>query len=70
MMKLADMRDLGSRAARRWGSNPHARTIPQISERIAPRCARFGIPTFFVNQYFRDEQNSDLLAKAHCILRC
>ena len=26
MMKLADMRDLGSRAARRWGSSPHART--------------------------------------------
>ena len=26
MMKLADMRDLGSRAAWRWGSSPHART--------------------------------------------
>ena len=26
MMELADMRDLGSRAAMRWGSNPHART--------------------------------------------
>ena len=26
MMKLADMRDLGSRAAMRWGSSPHART--------------------------------------------
>ena len=26
MMKLADMRDLGSRALRRWGSSPHART--------------------------------------------
>ncbi len=27
MMELADMRDLGSRAFRRWGSSPHARTI-------------------------------------------
>ncbi len=26
MMKLVDMRDLGSRAAMRWGSSPHART--------------------------------------------
>ena len=26
MMKLADMRDLGSRALWRWGSSPHART--------------------------------------------
>ena len=26
MMELADMRDLGSRAATRWGSNPHTRT--------------------------------------------
>src|SRR5699024_9537361 len=26
MMELADMRDLGSRASRRWGSSPHART--------------------------------------------
>ena len=26
MMELADMRDLGSRAAMRWGSSPHART--------------------------------------------
>ena len=25
-MELADMRDLGSRAAMRWGSSPHART--------------------------------------------
>ena len=27
MMELVDMRDLGSRASRRWGSSPHARTI-------------------------------------------
>ena len=27
MMKLVDMRDLGSRAAMRWGSSPHTRTI-------------------------------------------
>ena len=27
MMELVDMRDLGSRAAMRWGSSPHARTI-------------------------------------------
>jgi hypothetical protein len=26
MMELVDMRDLGSRASRRWGSSPHART--------------------------------------------
>ena len=26
MMKLVDMRDLGSRAAMRWGSSPHTRT--------------------------------------------
>ena len=26
MMELADMQDLGSCAAMRWGSNPHART--------------------------------------------
>ena len=25
-MELADMQDLGSCAAMRWGSNPHART--------------------------------------------
>ena len=30
MMKLADMRDLGSRAAMRWGSSPHARTSSEI----------------------------------------
>ena len=26
MMELVDMRDLGSRVERRWGSSPHART--------------------------------------------
>ena len=26
MMELVDMRDLGSRAVRRWGSTPHTRT--------------------------------------------
>ena len=36
MMELADMRDLGSRAAMRWGSNPHARTI----KRVRKRCTR------------------------------
>ena len=30
MMKLVDMRDLGSRAAMRWGSSPHARTSSEI----------------------------------------
>ena len=25
-MELVDMRDLGSRVERRWGSSPHART--------------------------------------------
>lgn len=29
MMKLVDMRDLGSRAAMRWGSSPHTRTIEE-----------------------------------------
>ena len=31
MMELVDMRDLGSRAAMRWGSSPHARTKNQVS---------------------------------------
>ena len=35
MMELADMRDLGSRAAMRWGSSPHARTT---SEQTALHC--------------------------------
>lgn len=41
MMKLADMRDLGSRAARRWGSSPHARTKmndPTQSEQVDETC--------------------------------
>ena len=29
MMELVDMRDLGSRAFRRWGSSPHARTTSE-----------------------------------------
>ena len=29
-MELVDMRDLGSRASRRWGSSPHARTSSEI----------------------------------------
>ena len=40
-MKLADMRDLGSRAARRWGSSPHARTKmndPTQSEQVDETC--------------------------------
>lgn len=41
MMKLADMRDLGSRAVRRWGSSPHARTKmndPTQSEQVDETC--------------------------------
>ena len=41
MMKLADMRDLGSRAVRRWGSSPHARTKmndPTQSEQVNETC--------------------------------
>ena len=41
MMKLADMRDLGSRAVRRWGSSPHARTRmndPTQSEQVDETC--------------------------------
>ena len=30
MMELVDMRDLGSRAAMRWGSSPHTRTNIKI----------------------------------------
>ena len=30
MMELADMQDLGSCAAMRWGSNPHARTMAPV----------------------------------------
>lgn len=40
-MKLADMRDLGSRAVRRWGSSPHARTKmndPTQSEQVDETC--------------------------------
>ena len=31
MMELVDMRDLGSRVERRWGSSPHARTNKKVS---------------------------------------
>ena len=34
MMKLADMRDLGSRAERRWGSSPHIRTRKRGQKRF------------------------------------
>ena len=40
MMELVDMRDLGSRAAMRWGSSPHARTI----------CARLFVWRFLFTQ--------------------
>jgi len=35
MMELVDMRDLGSRVERRWGSSPHARTKKRQSFRTA-----------------------------------
>ena len=54
MMELADMRDLGSRAAMRWGSSPHARTsvgaksvrlrFRQQPTAIAENCAHFLAP--------------------------
>ena len=34
MMKLADMQDLGSCAARRWGSSPHARTTSKQGRKV------------------------------------
>ena len=36
MMKLVDMRDLGSRAAMRWGSSPHTRTKKRSDRICAP----------------------------------
>ena len=41
MMELVDMRDLGSRGSRRWGSSPHTRTISDN-----PGAAR--VPGFFL----------------------
>ena len=35
MMELADMRDLGSRAATRWGSSPHTRTTARRGQAAA-----------------------------------
>ena len=54
MMELADMRDLGSRAAMRWGSSPHARTstsgqspfgfVSGNSLRLLPKTALTSLP--------------------------
>ena len=42
MMELVDMRDLGSRASRRWGSSPHART--RIKGNCFRSCLLFRVP--------------------------
>ena len=41
MMELVDMRDLGSRVARRWGSSPHTRT--KIPVAAMCRCRDFNV---------------------------
>ena len=46
MMELADMRDLGSRAARRAGSTPVTRTKPTKSEPDLPYGRRVRILYF------------------------
>ena len=56
-MELADMRDLGSRAAMRWGSSPHARTT---SSRTSYRSRR---RFFFQNNRHRSFTSSLLLSK-------
>jgi len=42
MMELADMQDLGSCAAMRWGSNPHARTNYEKPNHFLPLVEWFG----------------------------
>ena len=55
MMELVDMRDLGSRAFRRWGSSPHARTMLSKHYRCRRRNA-YGINRFrdFFSQNFTE----------------
>ena len=61
MMELADMRDLGSRAAMRWGSSPHARTT---SSRTSYRSRR---RFFFQNNRHRSFTPSLLLSKLNSL---
>ena len=46
MMELADMQDLGSCAAMRWGSNPHARTISSVHNGHEVMNTRFFMVSF------------------------
>ena len=52
MMELADMRDLGSRAARRAGSTPVTRTKPTKSEPDLPYGRRVRILCFLQESVF------------------
>ena len=54
MMKLVDMRDLGSRAAMRWGSSPHTRTItgPTVDTIIDCRFVIFMRKTAVISRLF------------------
>ena len=75
MMKLADMRDLGSRAARRWGSSPHARTkmcwrkMQHKKHRTKVRCFHIFIATFqFRKLEKQDFSDNEFLAATGDIL--
>ena len=75
MMKLADMRDLGSRAARRWGSSPHARTkmcwrkMQRKKHRTKVRCFHIFIATFqFRKLEKQDFSDNEFLAATGDIL--
>ena len=52
MMELADMQDLGSCAAMRWGSNPHARTTI-LRQSIFVDCRIF----FYFSEHLSREGN-------------
>ena len=59
MMKLVDMRDLGSRAAMRWGSSPHTRTItePTVDTIIDCRFVIFMRETAVIPRLFHLEMH-------------
>ena len=59
MMELADMRDLGSRAAMRWGSSPHTRTItePTVDKIIDCRFVIFMRETAVIPRLFHLEMH-------------
>ena len=64
-MESADMRDLGSRAARRWGSSPHTRTT---SSRTSYRSRRRFL--FQSKRHLSFTPSLLLSAKGHARLAC